>query len=450
MIHVQFPKDFLWGTATSAYQIEGGHDADGKGPSNWDVFCQQKGKIKRGETGDVACDHYHLWKSDVGLMKKLNLQSYRFSIAWARVLPDGKGAVNPKGLDFYDRLVDELLSKNILPFVTLYHWDLPFALEKIGGWGLRDTAYAFGEYTDVVTKKLGDRVKHWITLNEPWIAMVAGYVLGAHPPGKIRPFSSLKVAHNLLLAHGISLSHIRNNVKGSIAGITNALTPVYSLKRNQETRAQRRCHAIMNALWMDPVFKGKYPDEIADQVASQNKDNWQNEDMKLISQKTDFLGVNHYSRMIVRWFPLPLYSFLPVTPQYPNVSFTTMGWEIYPPGFSELLRWIREDYGNPPIYITENGVSLKDTLVDGKINDENRIDYLQKYLLELNRAMAEGSDVRGYFVWSFLDNFEWHEGYEKTFGIVYVDHKDPKRPRIPKKSANWYAKVIREKGFRWE
>ncbi len=450
MIQVQFPKDFLWGTATSAYQIEGGFNAEGKGASTWDTFTQKSGKIKRNENGNVACDHFAHWKEDVALMQSLSIASYRFSIAWSRVLPEGTGKVNEAGLAFYDRLVDELLAKNILPFVTLYHWDLPQALENKGGWLNRETTFAFEYYSDIVTRKLGDRVKHWITLNEPWIIMVAGYVLGAHAPGKIRPFSSFRVAHNLLLAHGRSMSVIRTNVPGSVAGITNALTPVYSDSRSKESKATKRAHAIMNQLWMDPIFKGHYPKEIESLVLSQNKKNMFPEDWKLITQKTDFLGVNHYSRMIVRYLPFPIYSFFPVTPKYPAVEFTSMGWEVYPTGFSELLRWIREDYDNPTVYITENGISLPDELENNQVSDPRRIHYLQSYLLELNRAMVAGSDVKGYFVWSFLDNFEWHEGYEKRFGIVYVDHSDPKRPRLPKQSAHWYAKLCRDNSFQLE
>jgi beta-glucosidase len=447
MITIQFPKDFLWGTATSAYQIEGAFNEDGKGLSCWDTFSKKKGKVKKFENGDVACDHYHKYKEDVALLKNLNIQSYRFSVAWSRVLPEGRGAVNPKGLDFYDKLTDELLRNNILPFVTLYHWDLPKALEDKGGWYNRDTADHFAEYTEIMVKKLSDRVKNWITLNEPWIVMIAGHVGGAHPPGNYRPFSSFKVAHNLLLAHGKSLERIRAISPDSKAGITNALSPVYSNELNKENAAVKRANAIMNQLWLDPIFKGKYPEEIEKFVISQNKGNIKEGDMKLISAKTDFLGINHYSRMIVKKTLLPLYNFFPVVPDYKSAKFTSMGWEIYPQGFYDLLKWVQKEYDNPPIYITENGVSLYEKEVDGKIIDPERIEYIKNYLLSLNKAMTEGVDIRGYFVWSFLDNFEWQEGYEKTFGIVYVDRKSPDLKRIPKESAKWYAKVCKDNGF---
>ncbi|MCZ8341811.1 MAG: GH1 family beta-glucosidase [Leptospira sp.] len=447
MLSLQFPKDFLWGAATSSYQIEGAYSEDGKGLSNWDVFTKKKGKIKNFENGDIACNHYYKYKEDVQLLAKLKIPSYRFSVAWSRILPEGIGKINPKGLDFYDRLVDELLKKSILPFVTLYHWDLPYELEKKGGWYNRDTASYFGDYTEVIVKKLGDRVKNWITLNEPWIIMLAGHIAGTHAPGHIRPFSSFKVAHNLLLAHGKSLERIRILFPKSKAGITNALSPVYNYRVDRKSKAEKQLNAIMNKLWLDPIFFGKYPEEIVSQVEKQNKGNLLPDDMKLISQKTDFLGVNHYTRIIVRKIPFPIFNFIPITPRYQSAKFTSMGWEIFPQGFYDLLKWIQNNYGNPPVYITENGISLNDTLVDGVVHDPERIQYLKEYLLNMKKAMSEGANVKGYFVWSFLDNFEWQEGYEKRFGIVYVDQKDPELKRIPKSSAQWYSKLIRENGF---
>ena len=447
MLSLQFPKDFIWGTATSAYQIEGAYNEDGKGLSIWDTFSRKKGKVKQFENGDLACDHYHKYKEDVQLLRDLNIKSYRFSVAWSRIFPEGKGNINQKGLDFYDKLIDELLKKKIIPFVTLYHWDMPNVLEKMGGWYLREMSDYFGDYTEAVVKKLGDRVKNWITLNEPWIIMIAGHVLGAHPPGYYRPFSSFKVAHNLLLAHGKSLERIRQIVPSAKVGITNALSPVYSNRRDKETSAVKRANAIMNELWLDPIFNGRYPSEIEDSVLSQNKGNLLEGDMKLISAKTDFLGLNHYSRMIVKKIPFPIYNFLPVFPKAKEAKFTSMGWEIYPEGFYDLLKWVKEKYNNPPIYITENGISLYDKLEKGKINDPERITYLKNYMLNMKRAMSEGVDVRGYFLWSFLDNFEWQEGYEKQFGIVYVDRSTPELRRIPKESAKWYAKVCKENGF---
>ena len=449
MQKILFPKDFVWGTATAAYQIEGAYNQDGKGLSVWDNFTHKKGKIKNGENGDITCDHYNRYKEDISLMSKLGYKNYRFSIAWTRVLPEGKGQINSKGLDFYDRLVDELLKKKINPYITLFHWDLPLALEKEGGWYNRKTAEYFGEFTEVVTKKLGDRVTNWITLNEPWIVFVCGYLLGVFPPGVFRPFSAFKVAHNLLLAHGTALARIKANFPKSNVGLTNALSPVHNFLLTTQPKSTRRADAIANRLWLDPIYKGKYPEEILPFVEKQNKGNIFPEDMKLISGKTDFLGVNNYTRFVMRYFPFPIYNFRPVKPFYKGVEFTSMGWEIYPEGLYELMRMIREDYGNPPIHITENGVAFIEKPNDkGVVEDKNRISFLQEYLSSLHKAILEGSDVRGYFVWSFMDNFEWAEGFEKTFGLVHIVRNTLKR--TPKLSANWYSKVCKENGFTYD
>jgi beta-glucosidase len=440
-----FPKGFVWGTATSAYQIEGASDIDGKGPSIWDEFCKTGKKIKNGDSGALGCDHYNLFENDISLMQKLNYRAYRFSISWPRVLPTGSGEINPKGLDFYDRLIDKLLKSKINPFVTLYHWDLPLALEKSGGWMNRETSYKFAEYSELIIRKFGDRVKNWITINEPWIIYVTGYMLGMHAPGKICPYSSLRVAHNLLLAHGLAVERIRGFNKKLKVGITNALSPVDYYKLNGGIRTVARADAFQNALWMDPIFKGRYPAEIEDEVFSQNKKNLQPEDMRIISQKTDFLGLNHYTRTIVRSAPIPLFRFFPVKPKYRGVEFTSMGWEIYPLGIRRVLEDIRSNYGNPEVFITENGVAFQESPDEtGYINDTNRINYLSAYLKEVHRAIQDGSRVSGYFLWSFLDNFEWQEGYAKTFGLVYVDRKSGRFDRVPKASAHWYSQLIRQ------
>ncbi|MDX1961136.1 MAG: GH1 family beta-glucosidase [Leptospiraceae bacterium] len=448
-MEIIFPKNFLWGTATSAYQIEGAFDQDGKGFSNWDIFTKKKNKIKNFDNGDIACDHYNKWEEDIELISKLNIKSYRFSISWSRILPLGKGLINSKGLDFYEKLVDKLLKLDIIPFITLYHWDLPFELEKDGGWYSRQTSHLFADYTEIVLNRLGNKVKNWITINEPWIVMMAGHVLGAHAPGNFRPYSSLKVAHNLLLAHGLAVQRIRKISPESKVGITNALTPVYSNTLDKESKSVSRANALMNKLWLDPIYHSKYPDEILDSVISQNRKNLFPEDLKIISEKTDFLGVNHYSRMVVKNFLLPLYSFFPVIPKYEGIKLTSMGWEIYPNGFYDLLIWIKNSYQNPPIYITENGVSLKESLVNGKLDDPERIDYLKEYLFNLKKAIAKGVDVRGYFLWSFMDNFEWQEGFEKTFGIVHIDRTSPDLKRTPKESAYWYSKLIKYNSFQY-
>jgi beta-glucosidase len=445
---IDFPKNFTWGTATAAYQIEGAYQEDGKGLSIWDEFCMRKKAIKNGDTGNEACDHYNRYKEDVQLMKTLGYPNYRFSISWPRVIPEGKGEVNIKGLDFYDRLIDELLRKDIIPFITLYHWDLPLALDKSGGWYARETAYRFADYSEVVVNKFQDRVKNWITINEPWIVMITGYVLGVLAPGKISPFKSLKVAHNLLLAHGLAVERMRSIAKDLQIGITNALSPIESAHHEKYFSAATRADAIMNRLWLDPIFKGKYPKEIENNIYSQNKGENIEEDLKIISQRTDFLGINHYTRTIVKNIPFPLYNFRPIKPDYPGVEFTSMGWEIYPQGIYNILKKIQNDYGNPPVYITENGVAFIEELnSDGGLEDDNRIEFLKKYLSKVSHAIHEGADIKGYFVWSFMDNFEWAEGYAKTFGLVHVDRKNRTLKRTAKKSAHWYSKVIEKNGF---
>jgi beta-glucosidase len=448
MNKINFPKGFIWGSATAAYQIEGAHNEDGKGLSIWDEFSHTKGKIKNGDTGDVACDHYHRYSEDVELISSLKHSAYRFSISWSRILPKGKGEGNEKGLDFYDKLVDSLLAKQIEPFVTLYHWDLPLELHKQGGWYNRDTVYAFQKFTEAVVKRLGDRVKKWITINEPWIIMITGYILGVHAPGYRKPYSSFKIAHHLLLAHGLALQTIRSLSPDSQVGITNALTPIYSYKLNKEIKQVKRANSIVNELWMDPIYKGHYPKEIESSVYSQNKGVTLEEDLKLISAKTDFLGINNYTRMIVRMLPIPVFNFLPVKPSYKGVQFTSMGWEIFPQGINDILCWVREEYNNPDVYITENGVSfIEEPDSEGFINDQNRIQFLKQYLYKVHKSILQGSNVKGYFVWSLMDNLEWHEGYQKTFGIVYIDRKNRGLKRVPKASASWYAELCKNNSF---
>ncbi|MEM7184289.1 MAG: GH1 family beta-glucosidase [Spirochaetota bacterium] len=451
MSRLEFPKSFLWGTATSAYQIEGAHTADGKGASIWDAFSARKGKIKNGDVGDVTCNHYYQYKEDIALMKSLGFPSYRFSVSWPRIFPEGKGKVNEKGIAFYEDLVDTLLENGIEPFLTLFHWDLPLATHERGGWYDRQSCYEFAEYANLMVRRLGDRVKNWITLNEPWIVLITGYVLGIHAPGYIRPFSSLKVAHNLLLAHGKALQSMRQENSQIKIGITNALSPVDYYRVDKSHKAAERAHALINTLWMDPIFKGKYPEELVKQVETQNKGNLHTDDLKLISGKTDFLGVNHYTRTIVRWLPFPLYAFRPVVPSYEGVTITSMNWEVYPQGLYRLLKWIQKEYDNPPVYITENGASFfEKPAAIGQIEDKYRISFYQDYLMHVHRAIQEECDVRGYFAWSFLDNLEWHFGFEKTFGLVAVDRTDSTFKRHPKKSAHWYGNTCRENGFAYE
>jgi beta-glucosidase len=445
---IQFPKNFVWGTATSAYQIEGGKEQDGKGLSIWDEYVERKGKIHNGDSGEIGCDHYNKFQEDILLMKKLGYSNYRFSISWPRILPSGENNINHQGLDFYDRLVDQLLSKKIRPFATLYHWDLPLELGKQGGWMNRSTAERFADYTEVVVRRLGDRIKDWITINEPWIVYVTGYILGIHPPGKIRPYSSFVAAHNLMLAHGLALQRIRSISPKAKVGITNALSPVQYFKWNAGVKTVERADAIQNGIWMDPIYKGRYPHPIEDEFYSQNKSNLQPNDLQIISQPTDFLGINHYTRSIVRWAPIPVFQFLPVRPKYKNVDFTSMEWEVYPSGIKDLLDVVRTQYNNPPVYITENGAAFNESpSQDGIVHDQNRIQFMTSYLKNIHHAIQEGSDLRGYFAWSFMDNFEWHYGYKKTFGLVHIDRNSEKLTRTPKDSAIWFGKVCKQNGF---
>ncbi len=447
MSEIKFPKDFIFGTATASYQIEGAISSDGKGPSIWDEFVTRKGKIKNNDTGEIACDHYNKMEDDVRLMSELSYQAYRFSISWPRIFPNGKKILNQKGLDFYDRLVDILLRKKIKPFVTLYHWDLPLALEKEGGWLNRDTAKYFGDYSNVVIEKLGDRVSNWITLNEPWIVMACGYLLKVFPPAFFKPFSSMKVAHNLLLAHGFGVKAVRENSKNSLVGITNAMMPVYSNRMDKYDKSTKRADAIVNKLWLDPILKGEYPEEIRNEVYRQNKKNIQDDDLKFISQKVDFVGINNYSRLIVKPVPFPFYNFRPVNPKHPGVEFTSMGWEVFPQGIYELLKRIKIEYGNIPCYITENGVAYNENLEQGKLEDHNRIKFLKDYLFQVHKAIVEGVNIKGYFVWTFMDNFEWAEGFAKTFGLVHIDRNTLKR--TPKLSAEWYSNLCKKNSFNY-
>ncbi len=436
---IMFPKNFIWGAATASYQIEGAWNEDGKGLSIWDVFSHKKGKISDNTTGDAACDHYHRYREDVELMKQLNLQSYRLSISWPRIFPEGTGAINQKGLDFYKRLLDELIANNIVPFVTLYHWDLPQALEKKGGFLNRKFAGWFADYAELVVKELRDRVKYWATFNEPIITYRLGYLNGVHAPGKKEPLKSFAAIHNLLLGHGKAMQRIREIDSGLQAGIVNALW-MYEPATNDDIGAADFAME-QTRVFMDPVFKGEYPPFYAKMIAKHCK-GFRESDLGIISQPVDFLGVNHYFRIIVKKSDDKKKVFEFVKPDYPGVKFTSFGWEIHPQGMYDILKWIRERYNNPVVYITENGASYDDRVVNERINDDYRTDYLKNYLANVHRAIADGSNIKGYFVWSLMDNFEWSSGYSKRFGIVYVDYSSQKR--IIKDSGYWYAKVIKE------
>lgn len=448
MASLQFPDGFLWGSATSSYQIEGAWSEDGKGESIWDRFSHTPGKIKDGSNGDFACDHYHRYRDDVALMKSLGLQVYRFSVAWPRILPNGRGTVNQKGLDFYRRLVEELLANDIIPFVTLYHWDLPQVLEDEGGWPVRSVAEAFVEYTDVVTRALGDRVKHWITHNEPWCASFLDYQIGLHAPGRTSWYDGIAASHHLLLSHGWALPVIRQNSSGCEAGITLNFTPAYPASRSAaDLDATRQSDGYANRWFVDALYGRHYP---ADMVAAyieaghlpKGMDMVQTGDMQAIVAPTDFLGVNFYTRQVVRSDAIPEVENSPATiVAAPKSEWTEMDWEIYPQALYDLLLRLKYDYEPGKIYITENGASYSDGPgADGRIRDTRRLEYLRAHFAASHRAIGAGVPLAGYMVWSLMDNFEWAEGYLQRFGIVHVDYET--QERTPKDSALWFRDVI--------
>jgi beta-glucosidase len=434
-----FPPGFLWGTSTAAYQIEGAVREDGRGVSVWDTFAHTSGRIRDGATGDVACDHYHRWPEDVALLGDLGVGAYRFSIAWPRVQPSGSGAVNDKGLDFYDRLVDALLERGIAAVPTLFHWDLPQALEDAGGWLSRETSLRFAEYAAVVADRLGDRVARWITLNEPIVVLAEGYAFGTHAPGRALMLEALPVAHHQLLGHGLATRALRERGAAEVM-ITNNCTPVLPASDRDEDRAAAAVYdSFHNGLFLDPILAGGYP-----RLAGVPDDApyVRDGDLAVIRTPIDALGVNYYNPTRVgaapAGAPLPF-----VTLPIEGVPSTAFGWPVVPGGLRDVLVGLRDRYGAalPPIYITENGCSTDDVAgPDGRVHDAARIDYLDAHLRALHRAIAEGVDVRGYFVWSLLDNFEWAEGYSQRFGLVRVDY-DTQR-RTPKDSYSWLRSVL--------
>ncbi len=445
MAKLVFPEGFVWGTATASYQVEGAWTEDGKGESIWDRFSHTPGKIKKGDTGDVACDHYHRWPEDVHLMQELGLSAYRFSVAWPRILPNGRGPVNQVGLDFYSRLVDALLEAGITPYATLYHWDLPQALQDEGGWPRRSTAEAFVEYADVVSRRLGDRVKHWITHNEPWCVSMLSYQIGEHAPGHHDTQEALWAAHHVLLSHGWAVPVLRANSPGGEAGITLNHTHYTPASRSQADVAQaRRLDGWFNRWYFDPVFGYGYPADMtagheAEGTLPQGLAFVQPGDMEAIAAPLDFVGLNYYTREVIRAAEagnLPQEVFAA-----PASEWTDMPWEVYPEGLYQLLSRVHFHYHAPKIYITENGCSYSDGPdAAGRVRDARRIAYLQAHFAAAHRALQAGVPLAGYFVWSFLDNFEWARGYDQRFGLVWVDYGT--QQRLPKDSALWYRSVI--------
>ena len=433
MTTYQFPKNFLWGAATAAYQIEGAWNEDGKGESIWDRFSHTPGKIEDNSTGDVACDHYHRYQDDMALMRHLGLKAYRFSTAWTRVLPAGRGRINLPGLDFYDRLVDGICAVNIEPFLTLYHWDLPYALHEQGGWTNRDVAFAFADYAALMVKRLGDRVKYWTTFNEPSVVMFDGYLVGEHAPGLQDPKAAYQVSHHLMLAHGLAVQAMRGVAPNLNYGIVlNQWMADPASDDPADIAAAQSVWERSEPLFLDTIFKGHYPPQVYELVGT-NMPKIKDGDMATISQKLDYMGLNYYSRNLVSAGG----NINPV----PGSEYTEMGWEVCAPALRGLLNKINDEYDLPPIYITENGAAFPDVVSpDGKVHDSRRLDYLKNHFIQTCLAMQDGVDVRGYFVWSLLDNFEWARGYTKRFGLVRVDYET--QERIVKDSGEWYAKVI--------
>jgi beta-glucosidase len=434
----RFPADFIWGAATAAYQIEGATDEDGRGESIWDRFCATPGKIRNGENGAIACDFYHRYPTDVALMRELGIDAFRFSIAWPRILPDGRGRVNAKGLDFYDRLVDALLEAGIQTFATLYHWDLPQALENAGGWTARDTVDAFEEYVGVVAERLGDRVGAWITHNEPWVASWLGYGWGVHAPGRATEAGAVAAAHHLLLSHGRAVEVLRSTAPSAEIGITVNLAHVDAASDSAADReAAREADGFQNRWFLDPLFRGAYPEDMLERYAA-SPPPVDDGDLATIAAPIDFLGVNYYSRSVIAagadgGRPRPV--------RVPDSEYTDMDWEVYPDGLHDLLVRVHSDYAPQRIYVTENGAAFADVRDhSGRVLDPERTEYIASHVRAIGRALAAGVPIAGYFVWSLLDNFEWSYGYAKRFGLVYVDY--PTLERVPKGSFHWYRDFI--------
>ncbi len=435
----EFPEGFEWGAATAAYQIEGAHDEDGRGVSIWDVFCQQPGRVLNGDTGSVACDHYHRYKDDVALMARLGLQTYRFSLAWPRIFPFGAGERNEPGLAFYDRLVDELLAAGIKPCATLYHWDLPQALQDRGGWAQRDTAKHFAEYAAAAFERLGDRVKRWITHNEPIVTAMMGYRVGVLAPGIRDLAMTARVVHHLLLSHGLAVQAFRGSRCDGEIGITNANTSYEPFDDSQESqRAVELARDMNTRLWHDPVYGRGYPGSVLQYYTAKAAPfPIEAGDLEIIAEPTDFLGVNLYSRARVRLDRTRGVGYREAEPVLPT---TEMGYEVAPHALGDFVRFVSAEYGSPLIYVTENGVCDSTALIAGKVDDHLRTETLRGFLRGLAEAIADGADVRAYYVWSLLDNFEWAFGYSRRFGIVFTDYET--QERTPKRSAAFYSEVI--------
>ena len=442
MTTFRFPKDFLWGVAASAYQIEGAWNEDGRGESIWDRFAHTPHHILGGANADTALDHYHRMPEDVALMKRLGIPQYSFTVSWSRVVPDGAGSPNARGLDFYDRLVDELLKAGIRPKATLFHWDLPQALQDKGGWPNRETVDRFGDYARIAYDRLADRVDLWCTHNEPWVAAFLGYATGLHAPGICDYSQGYQAAHHLLLAHARALQIFRQGgYQGEIGLILNLNGLIPMTDSDADLAATQRVHDETHALFLDPVFKGTYPQRLFDFIGT-HQPRLQQGDLELIHQPMDFLGLNHYNTDRVAFDVFGGLNKARLTPySAPGWGLTEMNWGIHPDGLRGELLHVKNNYGNPKVYVTENGCAIPDVPDDnGIVRDGERIRFLAAHLQALHQAIQEGANVHGYAVWSILDNFEWERGYGPRFGLVRVNYETLER--IPKQSAHWYSEVI--------
>ncbi|WP_010251951.1 GH1 family beta-glucosidase [Acetivibrio cellulolyticus] len=446
MKKIEFPKDFIWGSATASYQVEGAYDKDGKGESIWDRFSHTPGKIENNDTGDVACDHYHRYEDDIKLIKELGLKSYRYSIAWPRIFPDGNGKPNPKGMDFYKRLTNLLLENGITPAATLYHWDLPQKLQDKGGWTNRDTIEYFQEYSSFVFKNLGDVVPMWFTHNEPFVVAFLGHALGSHAPGETDTAMSLDVAHNILVSHGKVISLYRDmNYNGKIGIALNLSHKYPASQKEEDVKAAWLSDGILNRWYLDPLFKGSYPKDVIEHYSRRNINfTCSEEDLKIIKQPIDFLAFNTYEPEFVKYNEET--EFVGINSELDNLEKTEMGWIVYPQGLYDLLKRLDKDYGKPNLIISENGAAFKDVIDgDGNIRDDRRINYIYEHLASSHRAIEEGVNLKGYYVWSLMDNFEWGFGYSKRFGLIHVDFDTLKR--TIKQSGYWYKNVIENNGI---
>ncbi|MBU1588144.1 MAG: beta-glucosidase [Actinobacteria bacterium] len=436
----RFPGDFRWGLATAAYQIEGAAFEGGRGPSIWDTFAHTPGLSKHGDTGDIACDHYHRWEADLDLLASLGVTDYRLSVSWSRLQPSGTGELNPVAVSFYRAVLEGLAARGIRPLVTLYHWDLPQPLEDLGGWPVRDTAYRFAEYARKTVTALGDLANDWVTLNEPWCSSFLGYGSGAHAPGRTDYRAAIHAAHHLNLAHGLAVAGIRAARPGASVGITNIVTDIVPASDSTEDRAAAtRLDASSNRIFLDPVYLGEYSAAVWETLGQRGlSDVVQEGDLSIISAPTDFAGVNHYQRVIASHDESRPFAVLEVPAEPATTSF---GWSVIPASLTEVLTRVSREFTPLPIYVTENGASYDDYVdPNGDVVDTERVEYLRGYLSAAADAIGAGVDLRGYYAWSFLDNFEWAEGYSKRFGLVWVDYRT--QERIPKLSAHWYRRLI--------